>query len=633
MSREAWQPTLGAWGAEGGIHFRVWAPGRRDVDLVIEGRDGPPRALCPLADGFFGGAFDDIGAGALYRYLLDGEGPFPDPASRFQPNGVHGASAVVDPRAFDWSDTAWKGRPLDGTVIYELHVGTFSPAGTFAGVAERLPYLRDLGITAIELMPVADFPGARNWGYDGVALFAPARCYGPPDDLRRLVDTAHGLDIAVLLDVVYNHFGPDGAYLHAFSPFYVTDRHESPWGAAVNLDGERARHVRDFLIENALHWLHEYHFDGLRLDATHALRDASPRHVLVDLAHRVRASVADRTVLLIAEDHRNLATMIRPADSGGWGLDAVWADDFHHAVRRHVAGDADGYYLDYRGTTAEIATTLERGWLYTGQTSKYLGEPRGTDPSGIPPSRFVFCLQNHDQIGNRAFGERLHARITPAEYRAASVLLLTAPQTPLLFMGQEWAAGTPFRYFTDHHVELGRLVTEGRRREFERFEAFADPEARDRIPDPQADATFSASRLDWSEHGRDDHAATLRLYTTLLALRRRHPALRSAMRGTFGVRPADEGTVVIRRTAGPDTIVSVVRLTGAGTVDLGGPAVPGLPGHALRWTCLLTTEDSTFSPDPMPPVVEWPDEGPIVRFERPSAVILQARPLETRDVT
>jgi maltooligosyltrehalose trehalohydrolase len=325
--------------------------------------------------------------------------------------------------------------------------------------------------------------------------------------------------------------------------------------------------------------------------------------------------------------------MIRPADSGGWGLDAVWADDFHHAVRRHMAGDADGYYLDYRGTTAEIAATLERGWLYTGQTSKYLGEPRGTDPSGIPPSRFVFCLQNHDQIGNRAFGERLHARITPAEYRAASVLLLTAPQTPLLFMGQEWAAGTPFRYFTDHHVELGRLVTEGRRREFERFEAFADPEVRDRIPDPQADVTFSASRLDWSEHGRDDHAATLRLYTALLALRRRHPALRSAMRGTFGVRPADEGTIVIRRTAGPDTIVSVVRLTGAGTVDLGGPAVPGLPDHALRWTCLLTTEDATFSLDPMPPVVEWPDEGPIVRFERPSAVIFQARPLETRDVT
>jgi maltooligosyltrehalose trehalohydrolase len=607
----------------------VWAPGRRAVDLIAEQQDGPsPRPLRPLADGFFGGAFDDILAGAEYRYILDGEGPFPDPASRFQPHGVHGPSAVVDPRAFEWSDGAWQGRPLDGIVIYELHVGTFSPTGTFAGVAERLPYLRDLGVTAIELMPVADFPGTRNWGYDGVALFAPARCYGQPDDLRQLVDAAHGLGIAVLLDVVYNHFGPDGAYLHAFSPYYITRRRESPWGASLNLDGEQAAHVREFLVENALHWLHEYHLDGLRLDATHALHDDSAPHFLEELVARIHGSVTDRQVLLVAEDHRNLSTMVRPAAEGGWGLDAVWADDFHHEVRRLVAGDADGYYGDYRGTSAEIATTIARGWLYTGQRSEYLGEPRGTDPAGIPPPRFVFCLQNHDQIGNRALGERLNVEIALAAYRAASVLLLTAPQTPLLFMGQEWAAGTPFLYFTDHHAELGRLVTEGRRREFDRFAAFADPDARGRIPDPQAEATFLASCLDWSEHGHEDHAATLRLYTALLALRRRQPALRSAEQGTFDVRPADQATIAIQRTIGIDTIVSVVRLTGAGTVDLGGLGLPGMPTRPVRWTCLLTTEDSAFSRDPMPPRVAWPDKGPVVHFARPSAVIFQARPPE-----
>jgi maltooligosyltrehalose trehalohydrolase len=402
----------------------------------------------------------------------------------------------------------------------------------------------------------------------------------------------------------------------------VTGEHGSPWGAAVNLDGDHAVHVREFFIENALHWLHEYHIDGLRLDATHAMHDEGPRHFLAELATRVRESVAGREVLLIAEDHRNLATMVRPPAAGGWGLDAVWADDFHHCVRRLVAGDTDGYYGDYCGTTHEIAATLERGWLYTGQRSAYLNEPRGTDPSGLPASRFVICLQNHDQIGNRAFGDRLSHQVPAATVRAASTLLLTAPETPLLFMGQEWGARAPFLYFTDHHPELGRLVTEGRRQEFGRFEAFSDREARRRIPDPQAEATFLASRLDWGELESAEHAALHRLYRALLALRRNHPALRAG--GSYSAIPADEGTVILRRTSGADTVLSIVRLTGAGAVTIDGPA-PGNGASATPWTCVLSTEDPAFSTDPIPPAIDGNHGRLVVTFARPAAVVLSSR--------
>jgi maltooligosyltrehalose trehalohydrolase len=453
------------------------------VEVVLETRGRSPqrRALGSAPRGYFEATFGDVAAGDRYRYVLDDRGPFPDPASRYQPDGVHGASMVVDPAAFGWSDRGWSGVRLDELVVYELHVGTFAPGGRFENVEARLPYLRDLGVTAVELMPIADFPGTRNWGYDGAALFAPARCYGAPDGLRRLVDSAHRIGLAVLLDVVYNHVGPDGAYLYAFSPYYFTDRYESVWGAGVNLDGEHSEDVRTFLCENALHWLEEYHIDGLRLDATHAMHDDSPRHFLAELGERV-AGLPGWRRLLIAEDDRNLAHMVTPRSAGGWGLDAVWADDLHHQFRRLLAGDSDGYYQDFRGTTADIAATIRQGWFFTGQRSTHRGEARGTDPSGLALERFVVCLQNHDQVGNRAFGDRLHHQIGLPAYRAASVLLLTAPETPLLFMGQEWAASTPFLFFTDHPPELGRLVTKGRRREFRRFTAFADPSSRERFP-------------------------------------------------------------------------------------------------------------------------------------------------------
>jgi maltooligosyltrehalose trehalohydrolase len=621
----SWRPTRGAFFDGTRVSFRVWAPTKNQVDLVLlDSLGAEPRyeRLQRSDDGTFAGTFDTVKAGDLYMYLLDGDGPYPDPCSRYQPQGVHGPSAVVDPSEFEWSDHGWQGVPLERAVIYELHVGTFTQARTFAGVAERLPYLAELGINAIELMPVADFPGSRNWGYDGVSLFAPCRQYGPPDDLRRLVDTAHRVGLAVLLDVVYNHFGPDGAYCTVFSPFYRSSRHRSPWGAAINLDGDQSGPVRAFFIENALHWLHEYHVDGLRLDATHWLLDDSTPHFVAELATRVRESVTDRDVLLVAEDERNMATIVSRPQESGWGLDAVWADDFHHHVRRRSAGDRDGYYQDYSGSIADLVATLRQGWFYCGQYSEYAGGARGTSPSGVPLKRMIFCLQNHDQIGNRPFGRRLHHQIDPALFRALSALLLFAPETPLLFMGQEWAASSPFLFFTDHHHELGRLVTEGRRREFSRFKAFADEETRARIPDPQAASTFEASRLDWDERVVAPHAGMLELYRALLRLRRTEKALEAGTRLDV-VELDDDGVALARVDAGSGALLLVAWLRGSGEYEYGRQG-PAIPGH--RWNLMLSTEEPRFQSS-----CQTPTGGPditahdplVVKFPGPAAVILR----------
>jgi maltooligosyltrehalose trehalohydrolase len=617
-----WRPTLGAWLEAKGVRFRVWAPDAKALRVIFERPGREAASLERFADGTFGALVAGAKAGDRYRYEIDGGSAFPDPASRFQPEGVHGPSEIVDPQRFTWGDSRWTGIPRSDLVLYELHVGTFTPEGTFAAAAERLPYLARLGVTAVELMPVADFPGRRNWGYDGVDLFAPARCYGTPDDLRGLVNAAHGLGVAVVLDVVYNHLGPDGNYLAVFSPYYFSDVHKNPWGQGLNFDGARSSMVRQFFIENALHWVHEYHLDGLRLDATHAIVDTDPRPFVAQLTARVKQST-HRPVYVIAEDHRNLARMIRSEGEGGWGLDGVWADDFHHKVRVALAGDNEGYYRDYTGSMSNLAKTLNQGWHFTGQYSTYLQEPRGTDPTGIPPRRFVFCIQNHDQIGNRALGERLHHHIELAAYRAASVLLLCAPATPLLFMGQEWAATTPFLYFTDHPAALGKLVTEGRRNEFRHFSAFSDAGARERIPDPQDAATFRASRLDWSESIREPHASTLRLYQRLLALRRQEPAIR---RARFTATALTETTLLLRQDAdeGP-SLLAIIQMNGAAEVRLAEHA--SLAGLDVSLSQLLfTTEDRPFTPDPQPPVIEFlPDELKIA-FARPTAVLLSVWP-------
>jgi maltooligosyltrehalose trehalohydrolase len=591
--------------------FTVWAPDARTVDVVVA-QPGlhVTRALRRTANGCFSGSVPEVAAGALYRFRLDGNRHYPDPASRFQPEGIHGPSMFVDPTTFCWTDDGWTGISRDDLTIYELHVGTFTPEGTFAGVESRLDYLASLGIVAIELMPVAEAAGSRNWGYDGVDLFAPSHHYGTPDDLRRLVNAAHRRGLGVILDVVYNHVGPDGACLSTFSSQYFTDRHPSPWGAGVNLDGDGSEQVRAFLIDNALHWIHEYHVDGLRLDATHALVDDSDTHFLAELADRVRAS-ATRPVVLIAEDERNLVTLVDDPPRG-YGFDGVWADDFHHHVRRALAGDAEGYYADFTGAAADIATTLRQGWFYTGQPTVRSGEPRGTDPSAVDPRRMIICIQNHDQIGTRAFGDRLHHAIDLASYRAASALLLLAPETPLLFMGQEWAATSPFQFFTDHKPELGAKITDGRRREFADFSEFADPAARSRIPDPQALETFEASRLAWEEMSAAPHAGILRLYRALLALRRE--MRRSNPAADVAVSAVDDRTVAIARGAH----LAVVRIAGAGTVSLETFAT-ATAGYAV----VLTTEDGAFGGEGCVP--QLGDNGRAIEFGGPAAIVLKRR--------
>lgn len=619
-SSSRWSPSLGAWCEPAGVRFRAWAPDRSAVEVVLEG-SGRSVALERETTGHWGGLAEGLEAGALYRYRLDGDGPWPDPASRFQPEGVHGPSQVVDP-AFDWTDSGWSGLALEDLVLYELHVGTFTRQGTFAAVADRLAELKDLGVTGVELMPLADFPGERNWGYDGVDLLAPARCYGEPEDLRRLVDRAHGLGMAVLLDVVYNHVGPDGSSLRHFSHRYFSRHHRTPWGAGLNLDGEGSGPVRELLIESALHWTQEYHFDGLRLDACRLLVDESPCHLAAELQARVREAASPRRLLLFAEDSRNLVRLVEPESRGGWGMDGIWADDLHHQLRVSLVGDRDGYYRDFTGSLEDTARTLADGWFFQGQQSEHYGGPRGTDPRSVPPRRFVAYLQNHDQVGNRAFGERLHHQIDTASWRAVSVLLLLAPETPLLFMGQEWGATSPFLFFTDHEEPLGSRVREGRLRELASFAAFSDPSLCDRLPDPQAESTFTRSRLGWPEREREPHASLLRLYRAGLALRRQHD-LGRLERGDYRVIGRDGELVLDIRRAGREDLVVVVRLGGAGVLESAeGPGPEG-----AGWQVALSTEDEAFVPDPRPPTLGPGRPWPRVAFRRAGAVVLTRAPV------
>lgn len=543
------------------VVFRVYSPERERVSVVLYSSDGQKVVdtivLNKNTDGFFEGARRGLGKGSLYKLELDGTGPFPDPLSRSQPLGVHGPSEVIDHR-FAWSDDNHRGLSLEDLILYEIHVGTATEEGTFEALIEKLSYFRSLGVTALELMPVASFPGRRNWGYDGVGLYAPAAVYGGPDGLKKLINAAHAEGLAVILDVVYNHLGPDGNYFPAVSRHYFTDRVHTPWGAAWDLDGERSAPVREVMLANAEMWVRDYHADGLRLDATHAIYDSSDPHILREIAERARAAGGGRKVLVMAEDDRNEIRLLTPPNERGTGLDAVWADDFHHQLRRAFAGDKDGYYSDYKGTAEHIAETLRGGWFYRGQESAFHKKPRGTAPEAASPPQFIHCIQNHDQIGNRAFGDRLGASVSPEAYRAMTALLLLSPYTPLLFMGQEWNASSPFLYFTDHADELGRAVTEGRRREFQHFEAFSQLE----IPDPQADETFEQSKLLWNEQGDPARAGVLAWYRQLLRIRAEHPAMRDRSRASFNATAVGRGTVLLERRGGPGSIFVVVNIAG-----------------------------------------------------------------------
>ena len=586
--------------AAGGVHFRVWAPDRQRVDVVLQGRKavadgGPEAALEREPGGYFSGVLPQAGAGSLYRFRVDGGALFPDPASRFQPSGPHGPSQVIDPAAYLWRDSAWPGMALAGQALYEMHIGTFTREGTFEAARRELPELASLGVTAVEIMPLADFPGRFGWGYDGVGLFAPVALYGPPDDLRRFVDDAHRLGLGVVLDVVYNHLGPDGNYLRQFSDSYFTDRYCTPWGEALNFDGPRAGPVREWVSANAAFWVAEYHIDGLRLDATHQVFDSSPRHILAELAEAARRAAGARQVFVVAESESRETRLALPAQAGGLALDGLWNDDFHHAARVAATGRAEGYYSRFQGSPQELISTLRFGCF-----------DHARPPAALHPWQFVDYLQNHDQVANWGSGERLHRLTSPGRYRALTGLLLLGPGTPLLFQGQEFAASTPFCFFADHVPDLGLLVRLGRREFMGQFPSHRQPEMLPFHPDPGDPATFEICKLDFAERRR--HAAIYRMHRDLLALRRDDPVFRGQASGSV------EGAVL-----GPEALV--LRYSGAAAghsgddrlllVNLGrdllfDPAAQPLltPVDGSPWRLLWSSEDPHYGGSGTPPVAD-----------------------------
>lgn len=578
----------------GAVRFRLWAPAAARVTLHID--DIVPQPMSSLASGWFEYVSEQAHAGSRYRYQIDDGLCVADPASRFNPEDVHGASEVVNAAAFDWQDDTWCGRPWEDAILYEIHVGTFTPAGTFAGVEQKLGYLADLGVTVIELMPVADFPGRCNWGYDGTLLFAPDSVYGTPDDLKHLVQSAHQHGMMIILDVVYNHFGPEGNYLHHYAPSFFTERYQTPWGAAINFAGANSRTVRDFYLHNAQYWLEEYHFDGLRLDAAHAIFDITEPDILKELAQTVRTtSGSARHPILVLENERNIAHYLaRYHDGYPRYYDAQWNDDMHHAYHVLLTGEAQGYYADYAEMPIQhLGRCLTEGFAYQGEASACAqGQVRGEASVHLPASAFVSFLQNHDQIGNRAFGERLPSLASPDALRAAVALFLLSPSPPMLFMGEEWGNQQPFQFFCDFSGALADAVTAGRRREFAANNGYPEAAIREEIPDPNDIHTFERSKLYWQAAQTSPHREWLSLYRELLTLRR--SVLCPRLRGTLG-----NGYHLLSPTAlnanwrlGDGSSLQVYANLGDTPVAL--PVVPACdpfyctpPGKTLSTGCLL----------------------------------------------
>ena len=560
-------------GPDGRTRFRLWAPACRRVDLALRGET--PQPMRPLADGWFE-TTAAAPADTPYAFFLDGGRRVPDPASRWNPDDVHGPSRVVDPHAYEWRDDGWTGRPWTEAVVYELHVGAFTPQGTFAAAIDRLDYLADLGVTALELMPVADFPGTRNWGYDGVLPFAPDASYGPPDDLKRLVDAAHARRLMVLLDVVYNHFGPEGNYLALYAPQFFHRRRSTPWGAAIHFAGP----VREFFVHNALYWLEEFRFDGLRIDAVHAIVDDAKPDIVAEIAAAVHDGPGRaRAIHLVLENDRNEAHRLE-RDPAGVTLVAAaqWNDDAHHALHVLATGEADGYYADYAiGPHGKLARALAEGFAYQGERSAYRGHRRGCPSTALPPCAFVNFLQSHDQVGNRALGERIDALAPAPALEAAIACLLLAPSVPMLFMGEEFAASSPFLYFCDFAADLAAAVAAGRREEFARFARFRDEAAAGAIPDPGDARSFERSKLRWQELEREPHRRRRAFYRWLLELRREAIAPRLAGMSRGG-RYAVTGTVVsVAWTLGDGAGLGLVANFGA----VESPTVALPPGETL----------------------------------------------------
>lgn len=506
--------------SDGGVHVRVWAPRCRSVEFVREGREHLPITQEP--DGYFSADVPDAAPGDRYWFRLDGDALRPDPVSRYQPEGPHGPSAIVDPATFAWTDEGWSGLQREGQVLYEMHVGTFTPEGTWTAAGAQLEELKRLGVTTIEMMPVSDFAGRFGWGYDGVNLYAPTRLYGSPDDLRAFVNRAHALGIGVLLDVVYNHLGPDGNYLADFSSDYFTDRYKNDWGQAINFEGSPP--ARDFFVENAGYWIDEFHFDGLRLDATQDIHDNSDEHVIVSIVRAARRAARGRNVLIIAENEPQDSTLVRPESAGGAGLDALWNDDYHHSIVVALTGRREAYYTDYKGSVQELLSCAKYGFLYQGQWYQWQKQPRGTAALDLPGCAFVCYMENHDQVANSPFGRRLHQLSSPARIRTLTAITLLGPATPMLFQGQEFGSTVPFLYFADHREELREPIRRGRREFLEQFTSVArDPELKESLPSPVEESTFLRCKLNLDE--RDAHQDVYAMHRDLLAIRRTDPVI------------------------------------------------------------------------------------------------------------
>jgi maltooligosyltrehalose trehalohydrolase len=573
----------------GGVHARVWAPACTAVDLVLDASPSRSWRLDREDDGYFCGAIGELSAGDRYWFRLDGDRLRPDPASRFQPDGPHGSSMVVDPATFPWTDGHWRGVEPVGQVIYEMHVGTFTREGTWRAAAEQLDELARLGITIVEMMPIADFAGRCGWGYDGVDLYAPTRLYGTPDDLRAFIDRAHALGIAVILDVVYNHVGPDGNYLADFSPDYFTDKYTNDWGRALNFEGPRA--ARAFFAENGAYWIDEFHFDGLRLDATQDIHDASPTHVLTEVIARARAAAPDRRIYVVAENEPQDTAMVRPASVGGHGADALWNDDFHHTAVVALTGRREAYYTDYKGSPQELISCAKYGYLYQGQWYQWQKKRRGTPALDLPPSAFVSYIENHDQIANTPFGRRLHARTSPARVRALTAWMLLGPATPMIFQGQEFAASAPFLFFADHRLELSGAIADGRRAFLSQFPSVTDPSILDALAPPDIHA-FERSKIDFAD--RERHAEWYAFHRDLLDIRRSDPTIRNAARTPFDCAVLSATAFLLRyRPAGGSDRLVLVNL--GCDLDLGPAPEPLLaPPWNHRWALQWSSESPAY---------------------------------------
>lgn len=590
---------------ECGAHFRVWAPRSEFVAVELSAdpefrpRDIDEVELESEKNGYFSVFAGQARPGMLYRYKL-ASGSFPDPASRFQPQGVHGPSQLVDPARFRWTDQNWKGVPRQGQVIYELHIGTFSPGGTWESALGQLEHLVRLGVTVVEIMPVAEFPGRFGWGYDGVDLYAPTRLYGSPDQFRAFVDRAHNLGLGVILDVVYNHVGPDGNYLKHFSEDYFTTRYGNEWGEALNFDGENSGPVRDFFSGNAAYWVEEFHLDGLRLDATQQIFDASEEHILALIARKVRAAAPGRATLLVAENEAQTAKLARPAQIGGYGLDALWNDDFHHGSRVALTGRAEAYYSDYRGTPQEFISGLKHGFLYQGQWFSWQKKLRGTPAFDLAPEQFINFLENHDQVANSLLGCRLNQFAAPARLRALTALLLLGPATPMLFQGQEFAASTPFLFFADHNSELAPLVAQGRRAFLHQFPSVASPASAACLADPGAEQTFLRCKLNLSE--RETHAQVFALHQDLLKLRREDPVFsRPRCGGVDGAVLGPEVFVLRFFGEGDDARLLLVNLGVEARLER-APEPLLAPPEGCVWNLQWSSEDPKYGGSGTPPL-------------------------------